>query len=88
MEEEEVFRRVKKVVATQLNVEQDRVTMEANFTGDLSVDELDMVELVINCTALPAVVISLASSSGISIPNSSSRAITSEAIRVLTQSGL
>jgi len=47
MDENEVFRRVKKVVAAQLKVDEDRVTLEANFIGDLGADELDMVELVI-----------------------------------------
>jgi acyl carrier protein len=46
MEEDEVFRRVKKVVARQLNVDADRVTMNADFAADLGADPLDLVELV------------------------------------------
>lgn len=38
MDENEVFRRVKKVVAAQLNVDQDQITLEASFIGDLGAD--------------------------------------------------
>jgi acyl carrier protein len=66
MEEEEVCRRVKKVVATHLDVDRDRVTMEANFIGDLGADELDMVELVI----------ALEEEFGIEIPGDDAKEIT------------
>jgi acyl carrier protein len=66
MEEEEVLRRVKKVVATQLNVDQGRMTMEASFTGDLGADELDMAELVI----------ALEEKFGIEVPNDDAKEIT------------
>jgi len=38
--------RVKKIVAEQLGVSEDKVTNEASFTGDLGADSLDTVELV------------------------------------------
>lgn len=41
-----VFERVKKVILEQLGVEDDEVTMEANFIEDLGADSLDAVELV------------------------------------------
>ena len=43
---EEIFTRVKKVVAEQLEVDEKEVTPEANFAGDLGADSLDTVELV------------------------------------------
>ncbi len=38
--------RVKQIVAEQLGVEEDQVTMEASFMEDLGADSLDTVELV------------------------------------------
>ena len=43
---EEIFDRVKKIVAEQLEVDADDVTPEANFANDLNADSLDTVELV------------------------------------------
>ncbi|MFH0702604.1 MAG: acyl carrier protein [bacterium] len=41
-----ILERVKKVVIEQLSVEENEVTPEASFTGDLGADSLDTVELV------------------------------------------
>ena len=41
-----VDERIKKIVAEQLGVEEDQVTMEASFMDDLGADSLDTVELV------------------------------------------
>ena len=38
--------RVKKIIAEQLNVSEDKVVPEASFVGDLGADSLDTVELV------------------------------------------
>ena len=38
--------RVQKIVAEQLGVEEEQVTMEASFMDDLGADSLDTVELV------------------------------------------
>ncbi len=43
---EEIFTRVKNVVAEQLEVDEKEITPEANFAGDLGADSLDTVELV------------------------------------------
>jgi acyl carrier protein len=43
---QEIFDRVKKIVIEQLEVEEDKVTLEANFANDLGADSLDTVELV------------------------------------------
>lgn len=43
---EEVFEKVKKIVAEQLSVEESEVKPEASFADDLGADSLDTVELV------------------------------------------
>ncbi len=42
----DVQERVKKIVVEHLDVEADKVTMEASFIDDLGADSLDNVELV------------------------------------------
>jgi acyl carrier protein len=42
----DVFERVKNIIVEQLDVEEDKVTMEASFKDDLDADSLDVVELV------------------------------------------
>jgi len=46
MSAEEGYQRVRKIVSEQLGVEDDKVTLEANFQNDLGADSLDTVELV------------------------------------------
>jgi len=46
MTKEEIFSKVKKIVAEQLEIDLEKVTPEANFANDLSADSLDTVELV------------------------------------------
>jgi len=46
MSQEEIFSRVKKIVADQLEVDQSEVKPESNFANDLGADSLDTVELV------------------------------------------
>lgn len=41
-----VFERVQSIVAERLGVEEDKVTMEAEFIGDLNADSLDLVEVI------------------------------------------
>lgn len=43
---QEITDRVKTLIATQLGVELDKVTLEANFSTELGADSLDTVELV------------------------------------------
>jgi acyl carrier protein len=40
------FETVKKIVQEQLDVEEDKITPDANFIEDLGADSLDTVELV------------------------------------------
>lgn len=46
MTKEEIFAKVKKIVADQLEKPEEEVTPEANFANDLEADSLDTVELV------------------------------------------
>ena len=46
MSQDEIFARVKKIVADQLEVDPTEVKPEANFANDLGADSLDTVELV------------------------------------------
>ncbi|MBN6205954.1 acyl carrier protein [Ralstonia pickettii] len=42
----DVFDRVKEIIVDRLDVEEDKVTLEASFKDDLEADSLDVVELV------------------------------------------
>lgn len=46
MTQEEIFEKVKTIVADQLSVDAAEVTPTASFANDLSADSLDVVELV------------------------------------------
>jgi acyl carrier protein len=43
---DEVFERVKEVLAERLSVEEADITEEANFQEDLDADSLDLVEMI------------------------------------------
>lgn len=42
----DVFDRVKEIIIDRLDVEEEKVTLEASFKDDLDADSLDVVELV------------------------------------------
>ena len=44
--EDEIFAKVKKLVAEELNVDESEVTPEATFQDDLGADSLALVELI------------------------------------------
>lgn len=46
MSQDDIFTRVQKIVAEQLEVDKSEVKPEANFANDLGADSLDTVELV------------------------------------------
>ncbi len=46
MTEQEIFEKVQAVIADKLQVEPDKVTLEARFIEDLGADSLDTVELI------------------------------------------
>ena len=41
-----IFDRIKALMANQLNISQDKITMEANIINDLGADSLDVVEML------------------------------------------
>ena len=43
---EEVFERVKEVLAEQVGVDEGEIAEDASFTEDLDLDSLDLVELI------------------------------------------
>ena len=43
-----VFEKVKEILCDQLDVEEEKVTMEANIMEDLEADSLDVVDLVMS----------------------------------------
>ncbi len=44
--QEAIFEKVRAIIVDQLGVDEDAVTMEANFRDDLDADSLDLVELI------------------------------------------
>jgi acyl carrier protein len=46
LKQEEIFAKVKALIVEQLGVDEDKVTLEANFREDLEADSLDLVELI------------------------------------------
>jgi acyl carrier protein len=46
MSEQEIFEKVKAVIADKLQVEPEKVILEARFVEDLGADSLDTVELI------------------------------------------
>lgn len=46
MDNQEIFNKVKDVVADKLDTDPDEVTQEAAFVDDLGADSLDVVELI------------------------------------------
>lgn len=43
---DELFEKIKKLIAEKLGIDESKVTMEASFRGDLGADSLDTYELV------------------------------------------
>ena len=43
---DELFEQLKKMIAEKLEVEESKITMEANFRTDLEADSLDTYELI------------------------------------------
>ena len=43
-----VFEKVRDILVEKLDVEEDKVTMEASITDDLGADSLDVVDLVMS----------------------------------------
>jgi acyl carrier protein len=41
-----MFERIKKIIMTQLDVDESQVTLDSSFVDDLGADSLDVVELI------------------------------------------
>lgn len=41
-----IFDKIKKIIAEQLSIDEDEITLEASFMDDLGADSLDLVELI------------------------------------------
>lgn len=48
MTQEEIFSKVKELVARQLSIDEKEITREASFIEDLGADSLDTVELIMS----------------------------------------
>ncbi|MBD2296094.1 acyl carrier protein [Anabaena sphaerica FACHB-251] len=65
-EKEEIFEKVKEIVAEQLSTEIDKIKLKSTFSEDLGADSLDTVELVM----------ALEEEFGIEIPDEAAEKIT------------
>lgn len=43
-----VFEKVKKILSEQLEIEEDKITIDSNLVEDLKADSLDIVELIMD----------------------------------------
>jgi len=43
-----MFEKIRAIVASQMNVDEDRITMETSLVEDLKADSLDVVELIMD----------------------------------------
>lgn len=44
----DTFERIKKIIAEQLDVEENKINSDSSFTNDLGADSLDTVELIMS----------------------------------------
>ncbi len=42
-----IFEQIKNFLSTQLNIDENKITMDATFVEDLNIDSLDLVELIL-----------------------------------------
>ena len=45
---QDIFERMKKIIAEQFSTDENEITMETSFEGDLGADSVDLVELVMS----------------------------------------
>ncbi len=43
-----VFEKIKEMLATQLDIEEDKISMESSIVDDLGADSLDVVDLIMS----------------------------------------
>ncbi len=51
MTQQEILKRVRMILADQLSIDENSVTMDSNIIEDLNADSLDIVELVMSMEA-------------------------------------
>ena len=47
---QDVFERMRTIIAEQFSTDEDEITMDTSFEGDLGADSVDLVELVMSKT--------------------------------------
>ena len=47
MSEEEIFNKIKGLIADNFDIDKDKITKDTNFTSDLDADSIDLVELIL-----------------------------------------
>ncbi|MCX8721700.1 MULTISPECIES: acyl carrier protein [unclassified Lactobacillus] len=47
MTEEEIFTKIRNILADNFDVDKDKITKETNFTNDLDADSIDLVEFIL-----------------------------------------
>ena len=45
---EEIFERIRSLLASQLDIDEDRITMDSSFVEDFEADSLDVVDMVMS----------------------------------------
>ncbi len=45
---QDIFERMRRIIAEQFSVEEDEITMETSYEDDLGADSVDLVELVMS----------------------------------------
>lgn len=45
---QDVFERMRQIIAEQFSTDEDEITMDTSFEGDLGADSVDLVELVMS----------------------------------------
>lgn len=43
-----VFEKLREIISTQLDIEEERITLDTNLTEDLEADSLDLVEVIMS----------------------------------------
>ncbi len=47
MSEEEIFNKIKGLIADNFEIDKDKITKNTNFTDDLDADSIDLVEFIL-----------------------------------------
>lgn len=47
MSEEEIFNKIKDLIAENFDIDKDKITKETSFTDDLEADSIDLVEFIL-----------------------------------------